>query len=319
MFGPAQPSVEPKKGECPQSLLREVFLLSKSSSPNARWIGLFVLLLIVCLGELTALVLEDQNNVYLRQYVSDNRATTFAAATGLLILAIGAGYLASRKHGARAGPRVLTFATIASFVGRRHRIIVIFWVLLLVVSFPLFQQLSQVITSTTTGGQSTTSQSAQAQALMAQEFPHPQANTSTIILLQGNDVTNHATKRSTIHLEQHFLAPGVINGVENVTTVYSLERTLLLVYFLQTGDSYFIAQLHANQTLWAFTLSTYPLQIPSEILRNFISPSKDAMIILVDFFKSPGSFGSADTDPILKNVITIRDIISQLKASDGGT
>ncbi len=42
------------------------------------------------------------------------------------------------------------------------------------------------------------------------------------------------------------------------------------------------------------------------------------MIILVDFSKSPGSFGSADTDPILKNVITIRDIISQLKASDGG-
>jgi len=210
-------------------------------------------------------------------------------------------------HGARApGPRVPTFARIASFVGRRHRIIVIFWVLLLVVSFPLFQQLSQVITSSTSGGQSTTSQSAQAQALMAQEFPHPRANTSAIILLQGNDVTDYATKRFTIHLEQHFLAPGVLNSVENVTTVYSLERTLLLAYFLQTGDSYSMAQLHANQTLWAFTLSTYPIQIPSEILRNFISPSKDAMIILVDFSKSPGSFGSAETDPILKNVITIR-------------
>src|SRR5438046_3286435 len=184
MFGPAQPSVEPKKGECPQSLLRDVFLLSKSSSPNVRWIGIFVLLLIVCLGELTALVLEYQNNVYLRQYVSDNLATTIAAATGLLILAIGAGYLASRKHGARApGPRVPTFARIASFVGRRHRIIVIFWVLLLVVSFPLFQQLSQVITSTTSGGQST-SQSAQAQALMAAEFPDPQANTTPIIIIQ---------------------------------------------------------------------------------------------------------------------------------------
>jgi len=153
---------------------------------------------------------------------------------------------------------------------------------------------------------------------MAQEFPHPRANTSAIILLQGNDVTDYATKRFTIHLEQHFLAPGVLNSVENVTTVYSLERTLLLAYFLQTGDSYSMAQLHANQTLWALTLSTYPIQIPSEILRNFIGPSKDAMIILVDFSKSPGSFGSAETDPILKNVITIRGIISQLKASEGG-
>jgi RND superfamily putative drug exporter len=42
------------------------------------------------------------------------------------------------------------------------------------------------------------------------------------------------------------------------------------------------------------------------------------MIVLVSFSKSPGSFGSANNDPILKNVVTMRDIISQLKASDGG-
>jgi len=42
------------------------------------------------------------------------------------------------------------------------------------------------------------------------------------------------------------------------------------------------------------------------------------MIVLVSFSKSPGSFGSANSDPILKNVVTMRNIISQLKASDGG-
>jgi RND superfamily putative drug exporter len=42
------------------------------------------------------------------------------------------------------------------------------------------------------------------------------------------------------------------------------------------------------------------------------------MIVLVSFSKSPGSFASADTDPILKNVVIIRNIISQLKARDGG-
>src|SRR5438132_12242362 len=40
------------------------------------------------------------------------------------------------------------------------------------------------------------------------------------------------------------------------------------------------------------------------------------MIILVTFSQAPGSFGSADTDPILKNVVTMRNIISQLKTSD---
>ena len=42
------------------------------------------------------------------------------------------------------------------------------------------------------------------------------------------------------------------------------------------------------------------------------------MIVLVSFSKSPGSFGSANTDPILKNVVIMRNIISQLKISDGG-
>src|SRR4029077_15574857 len=49
---------------------------------------------------------------------------------------------------------------------------------------------------------------------------------------------------------------------------------------------------------------------------NFISPNKNAMIILVNFSQAPGSFGSADSDPILKNVVTMGNIHSELKASD---
>jgi RND superfamily putative drug exporter len=153
---------------------------------------------------------------------------------------------------------------------------------------------------------------------MAQEFPHPQANTSAIILLQGNDVTDNATKRFTLDLEKQLLVPGALNSVQNVTSVYSLERAALTGSYLQQGESYSAAQYHANQTLWSRTLSTYTVPIPPAILQNFISPDKKVMIVLVSFSKSPGSFGSANTDPILKNVITMRDIISQLKASDGG-
>ena len=150
---------------------------------------------------------------------------------------------------------------------------------------------------------------------MAQEFPHPQSNASAIILLQGNDVTDNATKIFTLHLERSLLAPGVLNSLENVTTIYSLERTALTLYYLQ-NYSYPVAQSKANQTVWHETLSQYPPLIPPTIIQNFISPNKNAMIILVTFSEAPGSFGSADTDPILKNVVTMRNIISQLKASD---
>ena len=112
--------------------------------------------------------------------------------------------------------------------------------------------------------------------------------------------------------------PGALNSVQNVTSVYSLERAALTGFYLQQGESYSAAQYHANQTLWSRTLSTYPVPIPPAILQNFISPDKKVVIVLVSFSKSPGSFSSANTDLILKNVVTMRDIISQLRANDDG-
>src|SRR6266568_4075061 len=292
-------------------------MTSRTGSSQTRLVGIFVLVLIISLAEFAALILGYQNNRYLRQYVSDNLVTIIVAAIGLLIVAGGAGYAASRKLGVPRiqGPRIPTFARIGSFVGRRYKLIIVFWILLFAASFPLSQQLSQVTTSSTSGGQSSNSQSALAQNLMAQEFPHPQSNASAIILLQGNDVTDNSTKIFTLRLEQRLVAPGVLNSLENVTTIYSLERKALTVYYLQ-NYSYPVAELKANQTVWHETLSQYPPLIPLAILQNFISPNNNAMIILVTFSQAPGSFGSADTDPILENVVTIRNVIFQLKPSD---
>src|SRR6266446_1103130 len=293
-------------------------MMSKTGSSQARLIGIFVLVLILSLAELGALILDYQNNRYLRQYVSDNLGTIVAASIALLVVAGVAGYAVSRKLGVpkTPGPRIPTFARIGSFVGRRYKLIIVFWILLFAASFPLSQQLSQITTSSTSGGQSSTSQSALAQNLVSQEFPHPQSNATEIILLQGNDVTDNATKIFTLRLEKSLLMPGVLNSLENVTTIYSLERTAFTAYFLRQGYNYTAAQSLANQTVWHETLSQYPPLIPPTIIKNFISPNNNTMIILVNFSEAPGSFGSADTDPILKNVVTMRNIISQLKASD---
>src|SRR6266446_2060180 len=246
-------------------------MTSRNGSSQARLVGIFVLVLIISLAEFAALLLDYQNNRYLRQYVSDNLGTIIVAAIGLVFVAGGAGYVVSKRFGVpmSPGPRVPTFASIGSFVGRRYKLIIVFWILLFAASFPLSQQLSQVTTSSTSGGQSGTSQSALAQNLMAQEFPHPQSNASAIILLQGNDVTDNSTKIFTLRLEQRLVAPGVLNSVENVTTIYSLERKALTVYYLQ-NYSYPVAELTANQTVWHETLSQYPPLIPHAILQNFI-------------------------------------------------
>src|SRR2546429_914466 len=292
--------------------------MSETGPSQARWIAIFVLVLILALAELAALILDYQNNRYLRQYVSDNLGMIVAGSIGLLMIAGIAGYAVSRKLGIpkTPGPRVPTFARIGAFVGRRYKLIIAFWILLFASSFPLSQQLAQVTTSSTSGGQSSTSQSALAQNLMAQEFPHPQSNASAIILLQGNDITDNATKIFVLNLERHLEAPGVLNSLENVTSIYDLENAAFTGAYMQQGESYSVAVSHANQTVWPETLSQYLPLIPPAILQNFISPNKNAMIILVSFSRAPGSFGSADSDPILKNIVIMRNIISQLKASD---
>ncbi len=213
--------------------------MSETNPSNSRWIAIFVLVLIVSLAELTALLLDYQNNRYLRQYVSDNLATIVTSAIGLLVVAGVAGYAVSKKLGKTKAsrPRVPTFARIGAFVGRRYKLIIVFWILLFAASFPLSQQLSQVTTSSTSGGQSSTSQSALAQNLMAQEFPHPVYNASAIILLQGNDVSDNATKIFTLRIEQQLEAPRVLNSLENFTLIYTLERPAFTAYFLQQGNN----------------------------------------------------------------------------------
>src|SRR3989454_12765741 len=110
--------------------------MSGTGPSQARWIGIFVLVLIISLAELTALLLDYQNNPYLLQYVSDNLGTIIIAAIGLLIVAGGAGYVVSRRLGIpkSSGPRVPTFARIGSFVGRIYKLIIVFWLLLFAAS-----------------------------------------------------------------------------------------------------------------------------------------------------------------------------------------
>jgi hypothetical protein len=79
--------------------------MSGTGSSQARWIGVLVLVLILSLAELTALILDYQNNRYLRLYVSDNLGRIIVAAIGLLIVAGGAGYVISRRLGVPKTPR----------------------------------------------------------------------------------------------------------------------------------------------------------------------------------------------------------------------
>src|SRR5437879_12254873 len=99
--------------------------MSKTGSSQARWIGVIVFLLTVSLGEFAALILNYQNNFYLRQYVSDNLSATVVTTVRLLIFASVVAYLLSKKLGVAktARPHVPAFARIGWSVDRRYKLI----------------------------------------------------------------------------------------------------------------------------------------------------------------------------------------------------
>jgi len=69
-------------------------------------ISLTVLVAIIALGELFALLLDYQNNFYLRQYVSDNTPLIFEQVIGLALLGSGCAFLAYKFSAAKPTGRL---------------------------------------------------------------------------------------------------------------------------------------------------------------------------------------------------------------------
>lgn len=69
-------------------------------------INLTVIVALIALGELFALVLDYQNNFYLRQYISNNTPLIFEQIVGLALLGFGSGFIAHKLSTAKPTGRL---------------------------------------------------------------------------------------------------------------------------------------------------------------------------------------------------------------------
>ena len=77
-----------------------------ASRSRSILVGLTVLVLIIALGELLALFLDYQNNIYLRQYVSNNNSLLYEQIIGLVLVATGCAFFAYKASTAKPRGRL---------------------------------------------------------------------------------------------------------------------------------------------------------------------------------------------------------------------
>ncbi len=77
-----------------------------ASRSRSILVGLTVLVLIIALGELLALILDYQNNIYLQQYVANNSSLLYEQIIGLVLAATGCAFLAYKASTAKPAGRL---------------------------------------------------------------------------------------------------------------------------------------------------------------------------------------------------------------------
>ncbi len=386
-----------------------------------------VFLVIVVLGESVALLEQYQNDQFFRQYLSSNALATTGETLVLIFLGVGLASLAYRRSSRPSGKKGPgPFSRLGTLITKRHRTVIAVWILLVIASLPLATMVSNAITSQSGNTNANQSESARAQNIITAQFPRPTFNTSALVVIQSRDATDNATKLFVLSLESRLLAQGELSYLQNLTSIYTVERTVLLngvsfdtfviysvpgvylqnwlatdpsqsvtvrdsqanattvqyltssqlagpgsglvlgyyntfyqywqasasnstlvnnppqrenqaisiavptfarglastsaslaslfktVYSLGPNPSSVAARNLANQTIVSGSLSTYPIPLPSSLLQQFISPKNDTMLLIVAFSKSPGTFGSIESDPILKDIQSMRSVIATL-------
>lgn len=127
----------------------------------------------------------------------------------------------SHSRGARI------FSHLGDFVTRRPKAVLAIWIILLVAAIPLVMRLSEVTSPGSMEFSAGDAESTRAQKLIAEQFPRAVANSSAIIVLQGHDVTDGATKQFVLGMEERLLANGILQDFEGFTSVYSVQRVAI--------------------------------------------------------------------------------------------
>jgi RND superfamily putative drug exporter len=115
------------------------------------------------------------------------------------------------------------FKGLANFVVKRHKLIIIFWLVMLVLSLPATQLVADVVVYEETAMAPEDTESGRAGDLISDQFPTGIANSTALIVVQSDDILSTELRDFCLQLEDEVRGDS-IEYLESFTSIYSIAR-----------------------------------------------------------------------------------------------
>jgi RND superfamily putative drug exporter len=141
---------------------------------------------------------------------------------------------------------------LADFVVKRHAIIIVVWIILLLVSVPLMLNMGDVIAYQETEFVDMSYESQRASAIIKEKFPSDSSNSSMVLVIIDNDLTAPDKRDLVLRLEADITGASGLKYFESTTSIYDIYEMALESTIGPLASNMTPAQEQVNQSLQMF-------------------------------------------------------------------
>lgn len=146
----------------------------------------------------------------------------------------------------------MVFNKLARTVTKHYKVIIVIWMIALLLSVPAMMSLDDVVSYDTEMTSEDTSESTLASQIVAENFQGSVANSTLIIVLQSDNMTDADARDFVIDLQQELVSAD-LPYIENVASIYSYSAQVMFLTMSELGPQMYAAEDEVNQSaflLW---------------------------------------------------------------------
>jgi len=146
----------------------------------------------------------------------------------------------------------MIFAKLADLVVKRHAIVIVIWLILLLCALPFILNMGDVIAYQETDFVDNSYESQQAANIINERFPSDSANSSMVIVILDENLTTAESRDLVLQLQDDIANASGINYLESTTSIYDIYVMALESTIGPLAENMSLAEEQTNQSLQMF-------------------------------------------------------------------